>query len=204
MVYSIIFVLFGYLSGSLLFARMMLPLFHKENGLEESKDGNPGAANAFLYGGTLCGALTLIGDVAKGCLPVFLYLNLMPEKCDPLFVALVMAAPVIGHAYPVFYRFEGGKGIATSFGCMLGLMMDYRPLVILAVSFLFFSVVVRIQPHFYRTIIAFLAALVGIALVEESWGITLGFLLICCAVCIKMHQSKETRESVKVGFLWRH
>lgn len=204
MAYTILFILFGYLSGSLLFARIMMPLFHKNGELEKSKDGNPGAANAFLYGGTMCGALTLIGDLLKGCLPVYLYLHLVPEQVNPMSLALVLAAPVVGHAYSVFFRFQGGKGIATSFGCMLGLMMDYRPLVILAVSFLFFSLVVRIQPHFYRTIIAFLVALVGIAVFEQSLGVTLGFLLICCVVCLKMHQSREQRESMKVGFLWKH
>lgn len=204
MAYTILFVLIGYLVGSLMFARMMLPLFHKKDGLEKSKDGNPGAANAFLYGGTLCGALTLIGDLLKGCLPVYLFLHCLPEQVNPISLALVLAAPVVGHAYPVFFRFQGGKGIATSFGCMIGLLTDYRPLVILAVSFLFFSLVVRIRPHFYRTIIAFLMALVGIALFEHNLGVTLGFLLICCVVCLKMHQSREERESMKVGFLWKH
>lgn len=202
--YTIIFVLLGYLSGSLMFARMMLPLFHKKNGLEQSKDGNPGAANAFLYGGAVCGALTLLGDLAKGCLPVYLFMHLLPNEVNPLSLALVLAAPVLGHAYPIFFRFQGGKGIATSFGCMLGLLTDYRPLLILAISFLFFSLVVCIQPHFYRTIIAFFVALIGIALFEKSLGVTFGFLLICCIVCLRMHQSKEKRESMKVGFLWKH
>lgn len=203
MTHTILFVLFGYLSGSLLYARIWMPLFRKGEGLEESKDGNPGAANAFLYGGTLCGTLTLMGDVLKGFLPVYLFLYLVPAASDPFSLAFVMAAPVIGHGYSVFFHFQGGKGIATSFGCLLGLMIDYRPLLLLAVSFLFFSVVVRIQPHFYRTIIAFLTALIGIALVENMWGITLGFLMICCVVFLKMHQSREERESVKVGFLWK-
>ncbi len=204
MAYTILFVLFGYLSGSLMFARILMPLFQKEEGLEDSKDGNPGATNAFLYGGTLCGVLTLTGDVLKGCLPVYLFLNLVPGIIHPFSLAFVMAAPVLGHAFPIFFRFRGGKGIATSFGCLLGLTMDYRPLLILAASFLFFSLVVRIQPHFYRTIVAFLTALIGVALIEAEWGITLGFLLTCGVVCTKLHQSKEERESLKVGFLWKH
>ncbi len=203
MVYTMMFILFGYLSGSLMFARILLPLFHKEEELADCKDRNPGATNAFLCGGTLCGVLTLIGDVAKGAVPVYLFLTLRPEAGSGAALPFVMAAPVLGHAYPVFFRFLGGKGIATSFGCLLGLAMDSRPLLLLAASFLFFSLVVRIQPHFYRTMIAFLTALVAIAAVVRSTVITFGFLLICGVVCLKLHQSKEEREAVKVGFLWK-
>ena len=59
-------ILLGYLSGSILFARVSMALLHKGYILTASKDGNPGTANAFRYGGFLCGTLTLSGDLLKG------------------------------------------------------------------------------------------------------------------------------------------
>ena len=76
MLRSLKFIVMGYLCGSVLFARICAKLFNKPEILLESKDKNPGAANAFQYGGFLCGILTLGGDLAKGFLPIFL-------SCDP-------------------------------------------------------------------------------------------------------------------------
>lgn len=68
-----------------------------------------------------CGTLTLICELLKGFLPVYLYLRgRSPAECPAIF-ALILAAPVLGHAFSVFYGFHGGKGIAVSFGCLLGL-----------------------------------------------------------------------------------
>ena len=79
--------------------------------------GNPGATNMLRTGSRKAAALTLLGDLLKGLLPLLLghYLNL------PLHVICLMAvAAVIGHMYPVYYRFKGGKGVATSVGVLLG------------------------------------------------------------------------------------
>ena len=72
MIRTFLFFAFGYFSGSILFARVYAALFNKDI-IENSKDKNPGAANAFMHGGMLCGTLTLIGDILKGFLPVFLF-----------------------------------------------------------------------------------------------------------------------------------
>ena len=73
MLISLCFTAFGYLCGSILFARVYGALFGKDL-ISNSTDGNPGTSNAFIYGGMLCGTLTLLGDLIKGFLPVFLYL----------------------------------------------------------------------------------------------------------------------------------
>ena len=62
----ILYVIAGYLSGSVLYARVMCHLFGGEAALPDCKDGNPGASNAFACGGFACGALTLTGDLLKG------------------------------------------------------------------------------------------------------------------------------------------
>lgn len=198
---AILFILFGYLSGSVLYARVAAQLFHKESIFQDSPDENPGTSNAFVYGGFRCGLLTLVGDVTKGFLPVYCFLHSFVPETSVVPMALVMAAPVIGHAFPVFYRFRGGKGIAVSFGCLLGLLPVWKPLAILALFFLFFSIILQITPHFYRTFVTYLCSAVTVALLVRIPGITVGFLLISGIVCLRLHISKETREAMKVRLL---
>lgn len=75
-----LYILIGYLSGSILFANVFSALFHEKGAIEESKDKNPGTANAFLYGGFRCGVLTLICDLGKGILPVHFILRAAVRK----------------------------------------------------------------------------------------------------------------------------
>ena len=139
MVRAAMFAVLGYLSGSVLYARVFARLFRKENMLEQSRDQNPGTANAFLYGGFWCGTLTLVFDLLKGFLPVYLFLQYgNPGRVHPFLVALVLAAPVIGHIFPLFYGLKGGKGIAVTFGCLAGLYPVLQPLLVCVLfSFLF-------------------------------------------------------------------
>ena len=83
--------------------------------------GNLGAANLYRLLGVKGGGLTLLGDVLKGALPTLLaryWLGLGPWQDAA--VALVAAAAVLGHVFPVFLGFRGGKGVATTFGVVLG------------------------------------------------------------------------------------
>lgn len=199
---DVFFILLGYLSGSILFARVAAKLLGKEDCFLSSKDQNPGTANAFLCGGFLCGLLTLLGDLVKGWLPVHLYL-LATEASRPE-LALVLAAPVLGTAFPLFHRFQGGKGIAVTFGCLLGLLPFGTPVFLFAGSFLFFSLIVRVKPHFYRTIVVYLFTLFLMLRLHLSAPVCAGFCLITMTVCCKLHQSKEVREKMKVQILWKH
>ena len=116
---EIFFICFGYLLGSILFARLFGLLFAHKDITQNTADGNPGTANAFLQGGFLCGVCTLLGDLFKGYLPVAWYLSTQNQPTvPPLAFALLIAAPVLGHIFPLFHHLHGGKGIATSFGCL--------------------------------------------------------------------------------------
>lgn len=79
--------------------------------------GNIGATNVARLLGKRLGLLTLVADVAKGFVPV-----LLAEKLgmSDVGIALVAMAAFLGHLYPVFLRFQGGKGVATAFGALLG------------------------------------------------------------------------------------
>ena len=197
MIRTFLFFAFGYFSGSILFARVYGTLFNKDI-IGTSKDKNPGAANAFMQGGIFCGILTLTGDILKGFLPVFLFLKASGGAVG-FGIALVLAAPVLGHNYSVFYRFEGGKGIATSFGCLLGLFPRLLPALILAFCYITLSVVVRISPHYYRTITAYSAsAAIGLFLIPEA-GIRTGMALIAVLIIIKHLASKEEKSKFSVS-----
>lgn len=78
--------------------------------------GNPGATNVLRSGNKLAAALTLFGDAFKGVIPVLLakYLNV-----TDFVLALVLLATILGHLYPIFFKFKGGKGIATTIGVLL-------------------------------------------------------------------------------------
>ena len=199
------FILLGYLSGSVLYARVFARLFGKEEMIENSRDRNPGTANAFMYGGFWCGLLTLICDIGKAFIPVFLFMRAV-EQLRPGVIAtsLVLAAPVVGHVFPVFYGLKGGKGIAATFGSLLGLFPALKPAAILAVFFIFFSVVLRVSPHFYRTLTAYLCALFCMAFSIDRRSVILGFAIITVAVCIRMFASPEEKEKIKVKLLWMH
>jgi len=78
--------------------------------------GNPGATNVLRTGRKLAAVLTLAGDAGKGWLAVWLALLFAPEAAP-----LVALAVFLGHLVPVFHRFQGGKGVATAAGVLLGL-----------------------------------------------------------------------------------
>jgi len=83
--------------------------------------GNPGATNVLRIGGKLPAGLTLLGDALKGLLPVVITGLLIPH---PPTIALVALAAFLGHLYPVFFDFRGGKGVATAFGALFGMSVQ--------------------------------------------------------------------------------
>ena len=108
---------FAYLLGSLSTAIITCKLM----GLPDPRtqgSKNPGATNVLRFGGKKAAAVTLFGDFLKGLLPVLIGLAL---KMDPQTLALIALAAFLGHLYPVFFGFQGGKGVATALGVILGL-----------------------------------------------------------------------------------
>ncbi|MDI1297656.1 glycerol-3-phosphate 1-O-acyltransferase PlsY [Methylotenera sp.] len=113
----VVWIVAAYLLGSVAFGIIVSKLF----GLPDPRtvgSGNPGATNVLRSGKKLAAALTLLGDVLKGWLPVWLAL-----QSDMLMwvIASVGLAVFFGHLYPIFYKFKGGKGVATALGVMLAI-----------------------------------------------------------------------------------
>lgn len=115
---SLAFVIAAYLLGSISFAIIASKLFDLPDPRTYGS-GNPGATNVLRSGKKSAAVLTLIGDAAKGWLAVFLAMHYAPT--DNLLIAAVLIAVFLGHLYPVFLRFQGGKGVATALGVLLAI-----------------------------------------------------------------------------------
>ena len=79
---------------------------------------NPGATNVLRHGGKKAAVITLIGDMVKGLLPILIALQF---HTDNLLIGLVGLFALLGHIFPVYYHFRGGKGVATYYGVILGI-----------------------------------------------------------------------------------
>jgi glycerol-3-phosphate acyltransferase PlsY len=111
------FVVAAYLLGSISFGILMSKAF----GLPDPRtvgSGNPGATNVLRSGKKLAAFLTLFGDAFKGYLAVWLAIR---YGLSGMVICLVALAVFIGHLYPVYYRFKGGKGVATALGVLLAI-----------------------------------------------------------------------------------
>jgi glycerol-3-phosphate acyltransferase PlsY len=117
MTQDILLVVFAYLLGSLSSAIIVC----RAMGLPDPRtqgSNNPGATNVLRIGGKKAAAITLVGDSLKGLIPL-----LVAHALDvtPLILALTGMAAFLGHIYPLFFGFKGGKGVATALGVQFGL-----------------------------------------------------------------------------------
>ncbi len=125
--------IFAYLLGSIPTGVILARAFGNVDPRTQGS-GNIGATNIYRTAGKKLGILTLLGDILKGLIPVILARSFLES---PLWVGAVALAAFLGHLFPIFLKFKGGKGIATGLGAFLAL----APLSA-AVSFLVFLGVV--------------------------------------------------------------
>ncbi|MHB1201809.1 MAG: glycerol-3-phosphate 1-O-acyltransferase PlsY [Acidithiobacillus sp.] len=109
--------IFGYLLGSIATAIVVARLLHLPDP-RQAGSGNPGTTNVLRLGGKRAAALTLAGDLIKGVIPVALARFLGLEDWA---LAAVALATFLGHLYPIYFGFRGGKGVATALGILLAL-----------------------------------------------------------------------------------
>lgn len=119
--YTTLFGIAAYLIGSISFAVVFSKLF----GLKDPRtygSRNPGATNVLRSGNKAAAILTLLGDGFKGWLAVWLAQQYALQfGVEDAGIALVAIAVFLGHLWPIFFKFVGGKGVATAFGVLLGL-----------------------------------------------------------------------------------
>ena len=128
MIFSLLATLIAYLVGSLSFAVIV----SRAMGLSDPRSygsGNPGATNVLRSGSKKAAIATLLLDAFKGWLPVMLVKWFgEPYGLGDGTMAAVGLAAFLGHLYPVFFRFQGGKGVATA----VGVLLAFQPLLALA------------------------------------------------------------------------
>lgn len=114
---ALFFIILAYLFGSINWA-IILCKFAKLPDPRSEGSGNPGATNVLRFGGKKLAVLVLLGDVLKGVIPVIIARLFFVHSIGLSIVAL---AAVLGHMYPIFFRFQGGKGVATALGAIIAL-----------------------------------------------------------------------------------
>ncbi len=177
--------LLGYLIGSVSSAVLVARLM----GLPDPRtvgSRNPGATNVLRYGGRVAAALTLAGDVLKGVVPVWLARALTD---DPWVLAATALAAFLGHLYPVFFGFRGGKGVATALGVWLAL----EPLIalLLALTWLATAAVFRISS--LAALVASVAAPFYVAWRLRESTALLALALVMSALLVWRHRDNIRR-----------
>jgi glycerol-3-phosphate acyltransferase PlsY len=136
---GIFIILFGYLLGSVPTGIVLTRLFSR---VDPRKMGsqNIGATNIYRTAGKTLGVLTLIGDMLKGAIPI--WSAIMWSQHDlwgipDLWIAIAGLSPIVGHIFPIFLGFKGGKGVATA----LGIYLVVSPMAVLIEFFIFAFIV---------------------------------------------------------------
>ncbi len=102
---------FGSLNSSIIFSKILKLKDPREYGSK-----NPGATNILRSGNKTLALATLIFDMLKGFLPVFVALLFIENQ---IYIQIIGLCSILGHIFPIYYKFKGGKGVATSFGVIL-------------------------------------------------------------------------------------
>lgn len=196
----IIWTIVGYLSGSMLYGYLIPKHFCHIDVTEDTKDENPGTANAFAKAGFWVGSLVVLLELAKGMVPVWMAAHRI--DMNRIGFAFVLVAPVIGHGFPWWRPGAGGKAIAVSFGCLLGLVPDWRPVLLLVCFYLLFSLVIVIEPHFFRTVVTYICFSAACIVVNVGQSVVIGCLMIAVVV-IGRHYARYRGEHLEIHLAGR-
>jgi acyl phosphate:glycerol-3-phosphate acyltransferase len=128
-------VVIAYLMGSVPFGYLLVRFFKKED-IRTKGSGNIGATNVVRSGSKGLGALTFLLDALKGYGAVYLVSRVVAASPDTIAIAGLLA--ILGHIYPIWLRFKGGKGVSTAFGVFLALA-PHAALVALAIFVVLFA-----------------------------------------------------------------
>lgn len=194
----VLFALAGYFLGAIRFSYLIPKWLCGVDVTAVSKDKNPGTANAMKYAGIPVGILCLLLDMGKGFLPVFLAARFTDVQSFAF--AAVVAAPILGHCFPVYHGFHGGKAVAVSFGVLIGLMWDNLIVFGLVFWYLFMCLLRFVRPNEKKSVLAFLLfgltvlALGVIRMVPP--GVCIGIHIGCAAAIFRNAASLADMEKV--------
>ena len=181
---SIGLLLFAYLLGSLSSAIILSKLMGFKDPRTDGSN-NPGATNVLRIAGKKAAFLTLVGDCLKGLIPVLLALAISEDRA---FIALTGICAFLGHCYPIFFQFKGGKGVATAIA--VNVAFNWIVGLIIIGIWLLFAKVFRISS--LAAIIAF-AALPALIFWQEAAIATTLIFTMMSAILIWRHRSNIQR-----------
>ncbi|MHA7587661.1 glycerol-3-phosphate 1-O-acyltransferase PlsY [Vibrio harveyi] len=189
---ALIMTMAAYLLGSISSAVLICRLLRLPDPRKVGSN-NPGATNVLRIGGKGAAAAVLLFDMLKGTIPVWsgYFLGI-----DPIILGVIAIAACLGHMYPIFFHFKGGKGVATALGAIAPIGLDLTGLVMLT----WVSVALLFR---YSS----LAALVTVLVTPfYAWMFkpqyTLPVAMLCCLIVFKHHQNIRrllSGEEPKIG-----
>jgi len=154
--------------------------------VRDKGSGNIGATNVYRVAGKLAGVLTLTGDILKGFLPLLACKTWLAPTPTQLGVACAMA--IVGHCYPVYLKFRGGKGIATA----LGIFLVMSPTAVLGAAIVFGIAVATTRYISLGSVLAAMSAPLLVLMLNEPQPIFLSTLFIATLI-IWRHRSNIKR-----------
>lgn len=179
----------AYLVGSISFAIVLSKWF----GMDDPRSygsNNPGATNMLRSGRKEVALLTLLGDALKGFLPV--YLAARWGEMGMVGLAWVALFAFLGHLYPIYFKFVGGKGVATFLGVVLGLSANIGLWVILV--WIVLAVVFR-----YSSLASLGASVVALVLFDFDWGTGWALLPMTLMVSLMFYRHRENIAKLRAG-----
>lgn len=180
----VIIILLAYLVGSIPSGLIVGKWFHGID-IREHGSGNLGATNTFRVLGKKAGSVVVAADILKGTVVTFFPLFIQAE-IHPLFIGLFA---VIGHMFPIFAGFRGGKAVATSAGVLLG----YVPLLFVVLVVAFF---ISLKISKYVSLSSMIAGITGItySLFLRDWPLT--FIIIALEIIV-IYRHKDNLKRIK-------
>lgn len=189
---TLVCTLAGYLIGSLSFAVVVSRRF----GLADPRtfgSKNPGATNVLRTGNRLAAIVTLLGDALKGTLAVLLAQRFgVPYGVDEAGLALTGLAAFVGHLYPLYFRFQGGKGVATFFG-VLGAVNPWLALVC-AAAWILVAFFLR-----YSSLASIAAAVVAVFGQAFGWGFDPVLICIVAMAALLLYRHRQNIANLRAG-----
>ena len=182
---GIFIALFGYLIGSIPTGLVLTKFFSKVDPRSVGSK-NIGATNIFRTAGKALGILTLIGDVLKGTIPVWIAIQ---WGVSDLWIATVGLSSLLGHVFPIFLGFRGGKGVATA----LGIYLIISPIAVLIEIFIFVGMVWKWRFVSLGSITCATTIPILIAFFRSDSQVYFILSVILAALIIYRHQSNIAR-----------
>lgn len=175
--------LLGSLSSAVLVAKLLRLPDPREHGSK-----NPGATNMLRLGGKKAGALTFLGDCLKGFLPALVFGYVFTDAYAIVFGTIAGVAAMLGHCYPVFMGFKGGKGVAT----YVGMLLAVSPWLLLVFAVVWLSLVLLTRYVSLASMLGGIAVMVASFFFLNQLSVT-GLFLFLSVLLVFRHRDNLTR-----------